>query len=138
MNPKIDLAALNHLSPEDLELVKGIVNPRTGELRASRPTVPTKMRVDVPDSFLGYEYHYRNEADARKGCTAYIWRMVAFYVSSDAKMSCMPTTASFWLPTSDRELEKRMNAIVDAVVDTIPRRQQYGLNRWAKALGYAS
>lgn len=137
MNPKIDLDALN-LPAEDLELVKGIVNPRTGELRATCPPRPKKVRVEVPDSMFGYEFHYRNEDDARKGCTAYIWRMVAFYVSTDAKLSCMPVTASFWLPTSDRELEKRMNAIADAVVDTIPRRQHYGLNRWAKALGYAS
>lgn len=131
--PKIDLNSLN-LSSEDAELVKGIVNSRTGELRASKPELPDKVKI--PSG----HYDYANERDARKGMTAYIWRMVAFEISPISQHQCMPICADFDLPDCGghderRNLSKRLDEIVKIVVDSVPMTEWHGIIRWGNAFG---
>lgn len=139
--PKIDLEALEaKLTAEEFGIVKGIVNTKTGELRASKPSLPKKVKV-ASDNAYGYTYEYKDAADATKGMTAYVWRMVAFSISPVAQHQCMPCMAFCDLPgTASREeriaLEKRMDALAEVVVRSVPITHQHGTLRWAKALGY--
>lgn len=139
--PKIDLEALEAtLTAEDFGLVKGIVNTKTGELRVSKPSLPKKIQVPSGNAY-GYTYEYKDAADASKGMTAYVWRMVAFSISPVAQHQCMPCMAFCDLPgTASREerraLENRLDALAEVVVRSIPITQQHGTMRWAKALGY--
>ena len=138
--PKINLVALYLRLPDaDYRLVERIVNSRTGELRASRPPVPAQ--VEVPDERYGYRYDYENEADTELGIAAYIWRMVAFQVSVKAVHHCMPCTADFDLPGKwNSPVQKaaiaRANAIIRAVVDSLPADQRHGIRAWGQAFGF--
>lgn len=139
--PKINLEVLKSvLSPEDFALVQGIVNTKTGELRASKPTLPKKIKV-ASDNAYGYTYEYKDKNDAAKGMTAYIWRMVAFSVSPISQHKCMPCMAFCDLPgTASREeriaLEKRMDALAEVVVRSVPVTEWHGVARWAGLLGH--
>jgi len=115
--PPISVDALrSRLSGRDLQLAEACLN--NGHLRASKP---------------------------RDGEAAYVWRMVAFQVSPKPIHHCMPMTADFALPDTywhgegagDRRRArlKELNAIVDAVVDAVPRTQWHGVRRWGRALG---
>lgn len=138
--PKIDLEALEaQLTAEEFGLVKGIVNTKTGELRVSKPSLPKKIQVPSGNTY-GYTYEYKDAADAAKGMTAYVWRMVAFSISPVAQHQCMPCMAFCDLPgTASREeriaLEKRMDTLADVVVKSVPVSQWHGVARWQKALG---
>lgn len=131
--PKIDLAKLQHLTPDQLEIVKGIINSKTGELRASKPKVQyeTLRGRHIPEKV--------------SGSTAYVWRMVAFMVSPMPAHQCMPVMAFCDLPydvdslnRDRRDLEKELDKIADAVVDTIKASEWHGIKRWGYALGYLS
>jgi hypothetical protein len=135
--PKINLANID-LTADELALVAGIVNSKTGELRAGKPTLPKMVKVNDPAYFMGYSYCYQTEADRNQGRTAYIWRMVAFFVSPKSQHQCMPCTADFDLdgsPSETREEAKRLDAIVDKVVDSLPKSQWHGVRRWGQAFG---
>jgi hypothetical protein len=137
--PHINLTELKQLLPaDDYELVAGIVNTRNGLLRASKPQLPKKVRVES-DNEYGYTFAYANDVDARKGMTAYIWRMVAFNVSPHSQHHCMPCTADFDLPGHHNKermtLAKRLDDIVDVVVKTVPVEQWYGVSRWSGLIG---
>lgn len=133
--PKIDLEALRAaLSADDYELVAGIVNPKTGALRASKPPLP--RRVATADG-----YDYATAADGRKGMTAYVWRMVAFLISPIAAHHCMPVMAFCDLPgeygDDQRALMRRLDALADTVVDTVKTSEWHGVRRWAQVYGLA-
>lgn len=127
--PEIDLDLLKaKLSPAEFKLVQGIVatsGKNKGRLRASKPNVD----FNDPDT----------------GRTAYIWRMVAFHVSPIPQHHCIPCTADFDLVIEGDDVfdrhnkrvaeTKRLDALVDQVVDTIPMRQWHGVIRWGRALG---
>ena len=138
--PKINLVQLKRvLKAEDYLIVAGIVATRgenKGRLRASKPKV-TRTRVEDPAD----EYGYRIEKDFVEGCTAYVWRMVAFYTSPKSQHQCMPCTAEFDLPyrwgTPERKaLMERLERLISTVVDTVPMGQWHGVQRWAQAFGY--
>lgn len=138
--PRINLDELKRvMSPEDYALVVGIVNSRTGELRASKPAVPNMVKVaDPTDAIRGYRWEYANDADAAKGKTAYIWRQVAFAISPIRQHQCMPVTDIFDLPgdyDSRRALAKVLDEVADVVVKTVPVTQWHGVIRWGNALG---
>jgi hypothetical protein len=139
--PRISLDTLqSQLTAEHFALVKGIVNSRTGELRASKPALPRKIQIVDSNSPYGYIYDYADEAGRNAGKTAYIWRMVAFFVSPVSQHQCMPCTADFDLPECNgmaqrRELAKQLDAIVDVVVNSIPKAQWKGVQRWAQVYG---
>jgi len=135
--PKIILSDCN-LSEEEYALCKGILNSRTGELRASKPPVPRMIQTDERDQYGMRSYSYKNEADADAGRTAYIWRMVAFMVSPISQHHCMPCTADFDVPGhyDERRAEtKRLDLIVDKVVNSISPREWHGVARWAGLIG---
>lgn len=136
--PKIDLRECG-LTGLEYALCIGILNPHTLQLRASKPPVPNKIPSVNVDAFGLHTYYYENENDRDKGRTAYIWRMVAFMVSPMAAHQCMPVTAEFDLDgtfDSRREEAKRLDAIVDKVVNSIPVSEWHGVRRWGRALGY--
>jgi len=66
--PHINLEAIaDQLDTADFALVKGIVNSRTGELRASKPELPRKIKVTDRASTFGYTYDYSDEAGRNAG-----------------------------------------------------------------------
>jgi hypothetical protein len=136
--PKIILHNLD-LTADEYRLARGIINLRTGELRASKPPVPRKVQVGERDRFGIRRYDYADEAGANAGRTAYIWRMVAFMVSPIAAHHCMPVTAEFDLPgdfDASRKEAKELDKVVSKIVDNIPAHEWHGVRRWGKALGY--
>ncbi len=103
-----------------------------GRLRASKPPVE---KVKVPHERYGYTYE---PADPDAGRAAYIWRMVAFQISPIDKHQCMPCTADFDLPgdfDARRADMKRLDEIVDQIVNTVPASDWHGIRRWGNALG---
>jgi hypothetical protein len=135
--PKIDLSNCN-LTNDELELCKGILNSKTGELRASKPPVPRQYQSEEVDSIGLHTWRYRTLVDANKGRTAYIWRMVAFMVSPIGQHHCMPVMADMDVPGNydeHREETKRLDKIVDKIVDSIPANQWHGVARWSGLIG---
>jgi len=142
--PKIDLDQLKtHLSAEDYALVAGIVNTHTGCLRASKPTLPRKKFYKADPAVARFpgdgDYDYADDAGRQAGMTAYVWRFVAFMISPIAQHQCMPCMAFCDLPGRDpdarRLLEKRLDALADAVVDTVKMSDWHGVTRWAQVYG---
>lgn len=124
------------LTREERGWVHGIVATRganKGHLRASKPKVTrTDLGLDPTDPH-GFYHIYQKDG----GESAYIWRMVAFYASPNSRHHCMPCTAEMDLPQGERkELVKRLDQIVSAIVDAIPPLNQHGVTRWGHALGY--
>lgn len=142
--PRIDLDKLSEtLTFDEYALVKGIVSTRgknKGCLRASKPKVAKKIKVPTksPRWEGDYSLEYACKADATTGKIAYIWRMVAFFVSPKSQHHCMPCTADFSLPGTVKEshaLAKELDQIVDKVVDTIKKSEWHGVRRWGQAYG---
>lgn len=139
--PVINLDTLRgDLSPEDLELVQGIIATRganKGRLRASKPDLPKK--VEKVGGMFGTYFDYADEAGAKAGKIAYLWRHVAFGASPISQHQCMPCLDFCDLPhlPSDerRALEKHLIDLASQVLATIPLKQQYGTVRWGRALG---
>lgn len=84
----------------------------------------------------------------KNGEAAYVWRMVAFQVSPISQHQCMPVTADFDMPArywdrkadpdchnKRRDRTKELDQLVDALVNTVNKRQWHGVHRWAHALG---
>lgn len=109
--PRIDLPALwLKLPPADMALVRRIVRP-TWRLRLSRPML-------------------RDSAESRYA--AYIWRMVASYVSPNSQHHCMPTTCYFWFPKgTDKAVIQHLDRLVDEITDTVPAEEWWGVRAWA-------
>lgn len=127
MNKMIEVASLvANLSDEDKAIAKHIVG-RGGLLRSSKP----------------------KDAEG-----SYVWRMVAFYLSSNPQHHCMPVLADAqlweiapkkvtswsngklvadqdWIKNRCKELD----VIVDKIVNQVPVNQQAGTKRWARAFG---
>ncbi len=125
---------------QEAQIVARILNK--GALRATKPTI----RKDTAN-----EYNDR--------CSAYTWRMVAFQISPHPAHHCMPMCAEFDLPdfgssgldwqakdfgeklhtahAQRRELSTRLDALVDRIVNTVPKSQWHGVTRWAQVFGQA-
>lgn len=102
------------LTPEQHKIAEGILSSRgdrEGRLRVSRPL-------------------------AKSGETQYVWRMVAFNVSSRQQHHCMPVMAFSYLPGKTREetleIIDRLDEIVDKIVDTVPPDEMHGALRWMR------
>jgi hypothetical protein len=140
---KIDINHPNIL-PQHRAIVARIVNSRTGELRASKPSTPKMVKTDRPYTIggeqFGHEYDYANDKDKEAGIAAYVWRMVAFQVSDNPKHTCMPVLAFCDLPQhyqgeERKSIERMADAIVKAIVDSIPPSEWRGVARWGRAMG---
>lgn len=133
--PKIDLDVLAQvLGADDLEVARRIVSTQgknAGRLRASKPK--NEMKRQEGGRF-GWQMVPVDMTQAR---AAYVWRMVAFYVSPKSQHQCMPCTADFALgPYSEtRDLIADLDKLVDQIVNTIPREQWAGVRRWAQVFG---
>lgn len=126
-----------NFTQEKLEIAKGIFT-RSGEFRASKPKVVKKSVKVVADCFLGYSYNYANKKEIIQGETAYVWRMVAFFISSNRQHQCMPVTAYFDLNGTVKEQNKRakeLDVLVDKITKLVPLHKQSGTLNWGRALG---
>ncbi|MCX8008287.1 MAG: hypothetical protein N3A54_01135 [Patescibacteria group bacterium] len=76
------------------------------------------------------------------GVAFYIWRNVVFYVSPINQHHCFPVGADFYLPMSyeERELYCKtvLDPFVDRIVNSIPKEEWYGVQRWGRIFGYIS
>lgn len=139
--PEIKLESL-HLTAPQLDIAKGIISTRgenKGCLRASKPKTPRKVKFEDPNALFGYRYDYADEAGRKAGMTAYVWRMVAFFVSPVSQHRCMPVMCECDLPgtaSERRKLAKDLDdLIVKLIVDSIPLTQQHGTLAWGRAYG---
>lgn len=124
----IRAAAPDAATCEEWMSITDIVIKKDGTLRASKPKSKTETM--------------------RMGCAIYIWRMVAFALSRRPQHQMMPSTADFWIPAynaegkwSYREVRKITDALKpleDAIVKSVPVRQQAGTMRWGRAFGMVS
>ena len=107
---------------------------RSGRLRGSKPKIEYTM---VQKS----AYSIVVEPTSPSGEIAYVWRMVAFQIGTRPADHCMPYTAEFSVPGSYDERKARvqeLDAIVDAIVNTVPKREWHGVQRWAQVYGAAN
>lgn len=125
--PKANIQEINNsLLTDEYKAIMSIVVKKSGEIRASKPKVKNDNHIT--------------------GKAAYVWRMVCFQVSPKPQHQCMPVTANFDLPAFDengnwksvisREMEKNLDILVKMIVDSIPKSQWYGINRWSRAFGF--
>lgn len=107
--PRIDMQALwRKLSAEDMAIVRRVV--RDWKLRSSRPKI-------------------HDSAESRYA--AYVWRMVAFQISPNTQHHHMPTTCFWWLPDdTGKAVMQRLDGIVDAICDTVPCSEWWGVRAW--------
>lgn len=139
--PRIDLTALKasgKFTDAELELVAGIVagkGKNEGLLRASKP----KIEYVLEDQYYkGVKLSPLRRPTAPSGYVAYLWRMVAFFISPVPQHQCMPCLAFCDLPEQNderRAKEKELDALADRIVDTFPKEQWKGVIRWGQALG---
>lgn len=117
MNPKIDLYLLYHtLPPEDYALVRRVTDQKTWRLKGSRPKI--------------------HPTDPQSNLVAYVWRMAAFYLSSNPDHHRMPMGAFLYLPAdADKELIQRLDRIVDKTCDTVPKNEWHGVRAWRGLFG---
>ena len=134
--PHIDVAALN-LRGREAKIVARIVKS-DGTLRASKPDVPPLTRVKDNTSIFGYTLRHLTEDGEVAGEAAYVWRMVAFFTSPKQQHQCMPCTAEFDMggePAEQRARCKELDALVDRIVNSIPKSEWHGVRRWGQAFG---
>ncbi len=137
--PKIDTAALD-LTDREAQIVSLILKPDS-TLRRSKPSTPRKVETQNPDasSIFRSVSVYANDADRIRGEAAYVWRMVAFYVSPIPAHHCMPTTAEFYLDahpySARRNAMAELDKLADRIVNSVPKEQWYGVRRWGQAYG---
>ena len=103
---------------EERAILKLITNGNTGELKVARPKT--------------------NREDYITGRAAYVWRMVAFFVSDKPQHHCMPIMADMHLHQQDwdkrKEITKTLDDFVSRIVDAIPKKDWGGVRRWHQAL----
>lgn len=138
-NPIIPVQAVE-LSDEARYFAARIINRSTGRLLASKPKVQYRQVdnwVELPNGMLTNRATREPVGDSGK--IAYVWRMVAFQIGTRPADHCMPCTADFDLPERDytrrRELAKQLDAVVEAIVNTVPKAEWHGIRRWGNALG---
>ena len=116
--PNVEQAILSaNLSETDLNIAKHIIG-RNGALRSSKP---------------------------KHGEAAYVWRMVAFSISTNPQHHCMPMGADFDIDIKDangrwdikavRNRTKELDVLVNSIVNNVPKSQWNGVIRWGQAFG---
>lgn len=123
--PKVNLEKLEQnmegSTDEEKEIV-GIVVKKNGQIRATKPKVKSLV----------------------EGKAAYVWRMVAFLVSSKPEHQCIPVTADFdieirdengrWDVRAVERVTKELKRVEDAIVNAVPKEQWHGVHRWKTAM----
>ena len=115
--PKIDLYLLYQtLSPDDYALVRRVTDPKSWRLKSARPKI--------------------HPIDPQSNLVAYVWRMAAFYLSSNPDHHRMPRGAFLYLPShADKDLLKRLDRVVDKICDTVPKLEWHGIKAWRGLYG---
>lgn len=126
INAAMNAAGIDFATADEWgQIVRKIVTGKNNRLRASKPKV--------------------DESDPITGKAAYVWRMVAFSISTKRQHWCMPCTADFdlptyrdddsscWCPTKARAMAKELNILEKLIVNTVPKNQWHGITRWASA-----
>lgn len=129
-------------TPQERAIVCGIVNSRTGELRASKPKIAKMVLTVNPNPRYDWDathLDYANDEDKAQGIVAYVWRMVAFFLSDNPQHHCMPVMAEFDLPQSYQGADRKQicdtaDDLVKRIVDSVPPRQWHGVHSWHRAL----
>ncbi len=108
--------------------ILNIVVKKNGEIRATKPKVTDDNHVT--------------------GKAAYVWRMVCFMVSPHRVHHCIPATAHFdlpaylesgyepnkWSSALAREMANPLEAVIDAIVDSVDKTEWHGVHRWGRVL----
>lgn len=108
---------LPNLSEEEKKVALLCLN--NGRVRATKP------RIDKNDPLTGK--------------AVYVWRMVVFLVSHKHAHHCIPMGADFdlpiypWKEDAARVMRQELKRIEDAIVDSIPKENWYGVKRWSNA-----
>jgi hypothetical protein len=113
------------------KLIRAAFNRRTGALRATKPF----RRID-----------YDAGGALFKACANYVWRMLCFDFCGFSPHNCLPVCADWDIGAvfyrredSDREMEKRGKAKLDATIEraesVLPASAQRGLMQWGRAWG---
>lgn len=124
------------LTDYEQKIAQALINTKTNELRVSKPALPKKIQIDCVESFTGHTYVYKDEADKLKGETAYVWRMLAFYVGIDPHMPC---TVYFYLEGTSKQADtraKELDILVDKLMSVIPKSEWKGIKTWGSAFGF--
>lgn len=125
---------LSQLRGETLEIAKLCIGTRgdgKGRLRRSKPVM--HAAAGTPQGIL-------------EGKASYVWRMLVFLTSREGRHQCMPVTADWDLSytmyprgvktdhDAVRAEVKRLDAVVDEILETVPKTQWSGVRRWGRAL----
>ena len=113
--PSVNMGKIR--SAEAKKIAERIVRP-DGTLRASKPATKDELGKKA----------------------AYVWRMVAFYVSPNPRHQCWPVCAVSDLPGADwrekNDLAKNLlDTVVQEIVDAVPKEEWHGIIRWGEAWG---
>lgn len=109
------------------------------------------LERDLALAICGREGELRR-SKPKDGTAAYVWRMVGFQISSDPRMQCMPVTADWGVeipadfqPGEEFDFRRRgaycrerLDPVVNAIVDLVPKSEWHGIRRWGRALGVLS
>lgn len=117
-----------------------MVSPKVDLTRFSGKTAEIVSQVFKSDGSL-----YRTKPKNATGEAKYVWRMLAYYISTNRQYQCMPTTADFDLEALDengkwsarvaQEQSKELDVFVENILKTIPSDKLPGILRWRKAFG---
>lgn len=130
ISAKFDSDFINaHTHTECEREIFRMIIKRDGTLKSAKPC-PTKKHPES-DPMLGY--------------ARYVWRHVAFMVSSEPRHHCMPCTDTFdmhdavdesgrWSSRKAREFTDDLESLVRLITNAIPLSRQHGANRWTKVM----
>ena len=129
INPEL----IDNITAEEAEILCRITT-KGWKLRASKPPLTAAQGTDTA---------------ILDGYAQFVWRHIVFQVSEVSAHRCMPVMADFYLCsgyTRDaypkfgsperKEIQKRLDAIVERFVNTLPPTEWAGIARWGRALGY--
>jgi hypothetical protein len=140
--PLIDLTSLQ-LTPLERDIASRCLNK--GKLRASKPKI---MRIKSACGRYAFP-------SSPSGESAYVWRMLCFYLVPYAPHCCMPAMADCDIPhigdflnrpvfgtaeyetirAAEREKRAGLDALVDKIMTVVPKSSWGGVMRWGRALG---
>lgn len=93
----------------------------------------------------GTLYRTKPKKEGVTGDCKYVWREVAFHISTNPQHHCMPVTSCFDLETYDENgkwssrlasiREQELKVHIKNILNAVPLKDQPGTRRWLKALG---
>lgn len=107
------------------------------------PLLSSQNEINIFKKILGRNNKLKSSFNDKKdGEAYYVWRNVAFAISTNRQHHCMPVLADYYinLKKSDGKLDhdairtktKELDLLVDKIISTVPYSQRHGINRWGK------